>query len=80
MIDDIVESAGFVCGGVLVAESFSYLGASIFVGFCKIGVAVGVSIGKLFDDAVSRGGIERGVAAFEPVREMLIKVLRFSVD
>ena len=25
-------------------------------------------------------GIERGVAAFEPVREMLIKVLRFSVD
>ena len=67
-------------GGKLVSEGFSDLGSSVFVGFCEIGVAVGVAISKSFDDAVLRCGVEHGVAAFEPVSEVLLEVLQFSVD
>ena len=80
MVDDIVESAGFVYGGVFVSEDFPDLAASVFVGFCEVGVSVGVAVSEGFDGPVLRGGVEHGVATFEPVSEMLIKVFRFSVD
>ena len=48
--------------------------------FCEVGVSVGVAVGESFDGAVLGGGVEHSVAAFEPVGEVLLEVIQFSVD